>query len=295
MQVAGTGNQAGVGMTSDSFQVDGVTLGMKIEGSGTALLVVGSSIFYPRTFSEQLKRSCQIACADLPHFVSPGRDFDLSRIHFYHYTNYIDAVRHHVELERVVIMGHSHHGNIALEYAKRFPHHVSHIVLIGTPPADITRTVDEAGRYWDIQASEARKSLLQTRRSAMDEKAVQSLSPEQAYITQYVTDAPLYWHKPDYDAAWLWQGMRFEMSAIHAFRDLYCDYQITENIDRLQAPILVVMGRDDYAVPHTLWKNVLPGMPNVTFQVLDKSGHTPQLEQPENFDSLLLNWLNDKA
>lgn len=282
-------------MADYSLQVDGVTLGVKLEGSGAPLLVVGSSIFYPRTFSEQLKRSCQIACADLPHFVPPGLGFDPGRISFDYYANCIDTIRRQMGMERVIITGHSHHGNVALEYAKRFPDHVSHVVLIGTPPADITRTVDEAGYYWDRQASEARKSLLQTRRSSMDEKTIKSLSPEQAYITQYVTDAPLYWHKPDYDAAWLWQDMRFEMSAIHAFRDLYCDYQITENVDRLQAPILVVMGRDDYAVPHTLWKNVLPGMPSVTFQILDKSGHTPQLEQPESFDSLLLNWLKENT
>lgn len=113
-----------------------------------------------------------------------------------------------------------------------------------------------------------------------------------AYIREYVTDAPLYWNDPDYDATWLWKGMAFDMEAIYAFRGLYQNYELNWDAKLLTAPVLVVMGKKDYAVPYTLWEQILPGLENITFRVLSESGHTPQLEQPEEFDHLLLNWLN---
>jgi proline iminopeptidase len=88
--------------------------------------------------------------------------------------------------------------------------------------------------------------------------------------------------------------MTFDMKAIHVFRGLYQDYELNWDARSLTAPVLVVMGENDYAVPHTLWKRNLPRLENFTFRVLSESGHTPQLEQPGEFDHLLLNWLKNQ-
>jgi proline iminopeptidase len=283
----------GTGVKRDSVHIDDATLSYTTEGVGIPLLVVGSSIYYPRTFSQQLKRTYALVCADLPHFVQLNPEFRLESISFDLYARCIESIRTAAGLDRVVIVGHSHHGNIALEYAKRHPRKVSHIVLIGSPPVDIAHTVKGSEQYWMSHASKDRKAILQDRRSSIDEGYLASLSPQEAYVAQYVADAPLYWHNPTYDAAWLWQDMAFSMEAIHAFRDLYQVYDLNWDAQSLQAPMLVVMGRDDYAVPHQLWESVLPKLKNVTFRVLGRSGHTPQLEEPEVFDRVLLNWLQN--
>jgi proline iminopeptidase len=54
------------------------------------------------------------------------------------------------------------------------------------------------------------------------------------------------------------------------------------------------MGVNDFAVPHTLWSRVLPHVDNIAFRLLERSGHTPQLERPEEFDDVLLDWLNSE-
>ena len=268
------------------------TLGFSVEGSGAAaLLVVGSSIYYPRTFSQRLKQTCTLVCADLPHFVRRKTPVRADLISFAGYAACIEAIRRAAGLEQVVIVGHSHHGNVALEYAKRYPEAVSHVVMIGTPPVDIARTIEASERYWRTHASESRQALLRERRAALDENDLASLPPHKAYVARYVADAPLYWHNPAYDAAWLWQDMEFELEAVRAFRDLYQVYELNWNPETLKVPTLVVMGRSDFAVPHTLWEGNLSGLDNVTIQVLDGSGHTPQLEQPDVFDPMLLDWL----
>jgi proline iminopeptidase len=54
---------------------------------------------------------------------------------------------------------------------------------------------------------------------------------------------------------------------------------------------LVTMGVNDFAVPPTMWGAVLGHLENVAFQLFERSGHTPQLEQAEEFDGLMLAWL----
>lgn len=53
---------------SHFVSVSGADLAYTVEGAGMQLLTVGSSIYYPRTFSQDLRQSCLLVCADLPHF-----------------------------------------------------------------------------------------------------------------------------------------------------------------------------------------------------------------------------------
>lgn len=272
--------------------IDGTELAYSVDGAGKPLLVVGSSVYYPRTFSQALRQSCLLVFADLPHFTHLPADFEYSSISFDLYARCIEAVRKAANIGRVAVVGHSHHGNVALEYAKRFPDSVTHVILIGSPPVNISQTVQGSLDRWNLRASGVRKAALAERRQALVEsKNLPPTAPEDAYIQQYVTDAPLYWSDPNYDATWLWQSMAFDMVAIHAFRNLFLDYELTWNPEWLASPVLIVMGANDFAVIPSLWERILPKLKNYTFRVLPDSGHTPQLEQPEVFDRLLLDWL----
>lgn len=276
----------------NSIHCNGIELNYSMEGSGDlTMLVVGSSIYYPRTFSKRLKQSFRFVCADLPHFVDFCPEFDTASIGFDFYAECIESMRTAAGLGRVVVAGHSHHGNVAIEYATRFPQYASHVVLIGSPPANIAQTMDCAERYWNTHASSLRKQSLDDRRASLDERHLASLSPKDAFVTKYVTDAPLYWHDPEYDARWLWAGMQFRMDAIHSFQNLFEEYAMRCDPESFKTPVLAVMGRDDFAVPHTLWTDGHADLRSVDVRVLDRCGHTPQLEQPDQFEKTLLSWL----
>ena len=60
----------------------------------------------------------------------------------------------------------------------------------------------------------------------------------------------------------------------------------------VRAPTLIVMGRHDYVVPHLLWDDRIDALPHHEYLLLDGSGHTPQFEQPEEFDAALLAFLS---
>src|SRR5439155_19360205 len=46
-----------------------------------------------------------------------------------------DALRAHLGLEKVAVLGHSYGGCVALQYALRYPRRLSHLFLVGTTAA----------------------------------------------------------------------------------------------------------------------------------------------------------------
>lgn len=97
-------------------------------------MVIGSTIYYPRTFSSRFKASSRVAYVDLRHFAASDDSFRADRMKLGAYLDDIECVREAVGFHRFVLIGHSHHGNVALKYAKQHPEKVPHLVLIGTPP-----------------------------------------------------------------------------------------------------------------------------------------------------------------
>ncbi|MCE8004095.1 alpha/beta fold hydrolase [Billgrantia ethanolica] len=273
-----------------THEVPGAALSYVEKGRGLPLLILGSAVYYPRTFPASLHGSCRLIFVDLRHFAGK-LDTGRVAITLETYCEDIEAMRSRLGLERFVLVGHSHHGNVALAYAKRYPHRVSHLVLIGTPPCDVRGTLEAGHRYWLTHASSARKAVLACNQARLDEAALAELPPGEMFVARYVADGPRIWYDPHYDAAPLWQGVPIDTEAFTAFRDFFVDYEFNWRLEDLSAPVLVVMGRHDYVVPPTLWESRLPDLPPVTYRLFEQSGHTPQLEEPEAFARLLLEWL----
>lgn len=283
-------------MRSGTVRVEGATLRYLIEGSGIPTLVVGSSLYYPRTFPQRLREAFCMAFVDVRHFAENDGSLSPDRISVGTYVEDIESVRTHLGMDSAILIGHSHHGNLALEYAKRYPARVSHLVLIGSPPLDVRTTVRAAEAYWESHASRRRKAILRDNLAALDAKGLERMTPAQAYVIQYVAEGPKYWCDAACDATHLWQEMPVDMGIIKAFREFFAGpYRLHWDPDRLTAPVLVVMGRHDYVVPHILWDEVRPTLRNLTFHLFEHSGHTPQMEEPGHFDRVLRAWVRQEA
>ncbi|WP_406672502.1 alpha/beta fold hydrolase [Natronospira sp.] len=256
-------------------------------------MVIGSAIYYPRTFSYRLRTTLRLIFVDVRHFADGDASIGPDEISLDTYMHDIDEVHAHLGHDRVVLVGHSHHGNLALEYAKRYPERVSHLVLIGAPPVDVISTVKAAEAYWEAHASEARKATLRAKLAHFRAEGRGRMTPEQAYVAQYVAEGPRYWHDPTYDASHLWEGVPLNMGAMAIFREFFADgYELWWGREQLAAPVLVMVGEHDYAVPPVLWDDVLRRQKDLRFHLFRNSGHTPQLEEPEEFDRVLLDWLD---
>lgn len=62
-----------------------------------------------------------------------------------------------------------------------------------------------------------------------------------------------------------------------------------------ERPTLILTGRQDDSVGYVEQFGLLPHYPRASFAVLDVAGHNLQIEQPELFDALMLEWLDRVA
>jgi proline iminopeptidase len=275
-----------------SVEVGGTDLAVTIEGRGRDCVVIGSAVYYPRTFSPEFKEQFRCAYVSTRMFTANGSetidpaDYTMDTV-----VSDLEAVRAGLGLERFVIFGHSMHALMALEYAKAHPEHVSHVVMLGMSPRFDAVAQQQARDHWNTDASDERKEILDRQMGALTDEVLAELSPEEVIARQYAARGPMYWADPSYDASWLWKDVPFDADLMNAFLAGLDDYHALDGIADLKAPVLVVVGRYDFVVPPFLWDGVKDRFPDLTFRVFDESGHTPQLEQPELFLQTLTGWL----
>ena len=272
--------------------VEGARLGYRIEGGGQPCLVVGSSVYYPRVFSQELRRHLQLVFMDLRHFGASDPSFSLDRISVETYPDDIEHVRQTLQLGDVIVMGHSIHGIIALEFARRYPEHVRGVVAVGSPPYRSDEEPSPTERFWETEASEERKEILARRLAELTPEVLAALSPGELWARRYAASAPKIWFDATYDGSWLWEGAALDGAVYQRVAgELLKPYDLAQTPGEIDVPVLVVHGRYDYWESHTLWEGRLHKLPRHTFVLFERSGHTPPLEEPERFDRTLLEWV----
>ncbi|HEU4748595.1 MAG TPA: alpha/beta hydrolase, partial [Gemmatimonadaceae bacterium] len=279
--------------TSGVIPVNGVSLPYVIEGTGRPCMVLGSRVYYPRTFSARFKSTLQCAYIDHRGFVAdapapPGGRFTVDAA-----VEEFEAARRTLKMDRVVIVGHSVNGLMALAYALRYPEHVSHVIAIGAVPAlgrDVNQRISE---FWMSRASAGRKAADRRNRARLSPDSLAKLSPSDAFIATYVRNAARYWADSTYDGSWLWQGVTVNMPRVSELFDPARGYTLRAAAP-VMVPVLIALGRQDYAVPFTEWEGFRGPFRDVTIEIFERSGHTPQLEESIEFDRRVLGWLQRK-
>jgi proline iminopeptidase len=275
--------------------VGGFELAYSVEGEGKPALVIGSAVYYPRTFSQELRKSLQLIFADHRGFAHASKELQPSDYTLDAVLDDIDLLRRHLGHEKIVIIGHSGHGYMALEYAKRFPQHVSHVVMIGTGPSHSAAHQEASERYWQESVAPERKTQL-ARDFALLPAEIEA-APEKRFVTFCIRLGAKSWYDHAYDAAPLWEGVHVNMPVFdHLWGETFRDIDIAEGLDRLEMPVLLALGRYDFLVaPYHTWEPYRDRFRDLTLRVFERSGHTPQFEESDLFDAELQAWLRRKG
>ncbi len=283
----------GTPATKGFVEVEGTKLDYVAEGKGKPCLVIGSSLYYPRTFSKLLREHFRFYFVDMRWFAKSYLPVNLNDFTRQTIVDDIEKVRSELKLEKVILIGHSIHGAIAFEYAKQHPDKVSHLVMIDAP--NTAGNIDQDIAVSDLwnTASTERKDMQNNNWQILAN--MQNLTPEQLEIETYCLMSPEYWYNPTYDARWLWHGMTLNIDILHyLYNTVFSDYHMFADGRRVPVPTFLAQGRYDYVYPYTLW-NGYDTIHGLTIKIFDKSGHTPQLEENGLFDTELLKWINENA
>ena len=273
------------------IEVDGSRLSYVIEGEGIPCLVIGSSIYYPRTFSNNLRKHLKMYFVDMKWFAKDYLAEDLQKVNIESIVQDVEQIRTALGLEMPLILGHSIHGTIATEYVKKFRNHVSGLIVVGSPAEWGNSTYDKkAAALWET-ASADRKKIQEENWGKV--KELDRLTGQAEASARYNNMAPQYWYDPTYDAGWLWKDMTVHSEVTqHLFVNVFNDYNMFEPAIPISVPMFVGLGKYDFVIPYTLWKSNYENVPDFTLILFEKSGHTPQLEVSERFDKELLNWIS---
>jgi proline iminopeptidase len=265
----------------------------RTEGRGRPAIVIGSAVYYPRVFSKNLREHLRLTFLDHRGFApSPGRvevtEFALDKL-----LEDIERARQQLGLGRVAVIGHSGHALMALEYAKKHPAGVSHVIMIGMAPDLSAASGEAARRYWDESVSPERKAALQENVRRMPDEDLATLPAGPRFIRGYVRNGPRIWYDPRFDSSPFWEGVEINIDMLgYVWGQVFRDIDITQGLSALDSPVFLALGRYDFLIaPPSSWDPIRPKFRDLTVRVFERSGHTPQYEEADLFDAELLGWI----
>jgi proline iminopeptidase len=269
-----------------SVKVDGAELHYSVRGHGPACLVpcaIGAAHY--ELLTAGLTDRFTIVCADMRGSGrstgnAPDVTFDLLARDF-------EAVRTHVGVERWAVLGYSIVGSVAVEYARRCPDTVTHVVVAGTPPSgDMAALVQAGMAYIEREASAERKRVFAENMA----KLPVGTDPRQAVPAQ----TPFRFYDMHFDVAPLYATADVKpVFFAHLMGGLTASWEVTAG--ELRTPLLVAHGKHDYVSPYTMWDDVLTKLPTATAVLFDRSGHQPFFEEPERFGEVMAEWMQHAA
>jgi proline iminopeptidase len=274
-------------------EVDGSKLNYVVKGNGLACIVIGSSIYYPKTFSKELENHLKMYFVDMKWFAQDYKPENLDSVNISSIVEDVEQIRLKLGLVKPIIMGHSIHGTIATEYVKKYSSKVSGLIIIGSPCEWGNETYDAKSKALWATASPERKKIQEDNWGQL--KEIDRLTGQKEASARYNNMSPQYWYNPEYDAAWLWDGMTVHSELTqHLFTKVFLNYNMFNPAVKIPVPVFVALGKYDYVIPYTLWQTSYTSIPDFTLKYFEKSGHTPQLEEKELFNKELIGWLETK-
>jgi proline iminopeptidase len=176
-------------------------------------------------------------------------------------------------------------GILAIEYGRRCPAVVSNVIAVGTPPTwDLPKLVSEGARFFEADASDERKSVLQGNLARLPPDA----TPGQGMLAQ----TPMRFFDPRFDVAPVFEGSEFRPELLtHVMGTPVKGWDIRSSAQAGGPALLIAHGRYDYTVPYGLWDGLPETLPRTTMRVFGRSGHQPFLEEPEAFGGTVADWM----
>jgi pimeloyl-ACP methyl ester carboxylesterase len=85
-----------------------------------------------------------------------------------------------------------------------------------------------------------------------------------------------------------------QATALLTWKPFMHNPKLLQRLGRINVPTLVVWGDSDRIVTPEYGRKYAAAIPDARFEVVDRAGHYPYLEQPEAFDAVVLPFLTEK-
>ncbi|WP_068614084.1 alpha/beta fold hydrolase [Paenibacillus tuaregi] len=271
---------------------DGFELAYRIEGSGHPVLVVGSSLYYPRLFSKAIREHLKLIFVDHRGFVKPPADMKPEDYGIDRILNDIERFRQELDLERFSILGHSGHAFLAAEYAVKYPEYIDRVILLNSAPTNSPARQEESQSFFSQTADPGRLGKFEKDMALLAKDLEQE--PERRFAHLLIRMGAQSFYDYHFDASYMWEGVYTNMPVIdHLWGEAFANINLYDRLPMISKPVFLGLGRYDYLVaPLTLWDGIEHKLGQITKVVFERSGHNPMFEEAVLFDTVLLKWMN---
>ena len=199
-------------------------------------------------------------------------------------TDDTDRLREHLGYDRIVLLGHSYGGMLALEYALRHPDRLAGLILCCTAPAwDYGDEIDR------LAAARGAPRSLEARERDRD-RVIES---DEVMRRHWVDIQPLYFHRVDPEIITAMDdGMIYSAAAFNLSEILLADWNVSGRLPEITVPTLVICGRDAWVTPPSQAERMMAALPNATLAMFEESGHYPFAEEHERFTATIRDWVS---
>jgi proline iminopeptidase len=190
----------------------------------------------------------------------------------------VEALRTHLGLGPVLVLGQSFGGMVAQVYATRYPESVTKLLLANTTPSM---------QFWDEAQDAAAVMATPEQQAAIPALFNGEIQSQEAFDAWWAVCMPLYFRYPDRFGQVI-EEVESRMTgayevANYMMANIIPKYDVRPLLPELQIPTLVLSGAYDWVTPLTQSQLIDELLPQSTLVVFDESGHMPHIEENEKF------------
>ncbi len=278
-------------MPVSHLAVDGVQVAFTDVGVGepALLLIHGLGSYMPvwQRNLDALAEHHRVVAIDLPGYGKSSKaNYDYSMAF---YARTVEGVIDALGLGRVVLVGHSMGGQIALTHALRYPGRAEALVLVS--PAGFERFGAGEGAW--LAEAVNKDYVARTPAEAVYANVANNFYSMPKEARFMVDDRLRVIGGPDFDA-YTYAVARSVYAMVHE--------PVLDRLGQIKVPTLVVFGEDDGLIPNPILhggttRAVAEGgtrrLPRGRLVMIPRAGHMVQFERPVQFDAALLEFLKE--
>jgi pimeloyl-ACP methyl ester carboxylesterase len=236
-------------------------------GAGTPLIILHGLMGGLSNFNQVTEyfstRNYKVIIPELPVY-----SMSLLKTNVKSFARYLEQFIEFKGLDQVIVLGNSLGGHIGLLHTKMYPEKVKGLVITGS-----------SGLYENSMGDGY------PRRS--DYELIKKKSQDVFYDPEVAT-------KEIVDEVYATVNDRHKLIKTLAIAKSAIRHNMAKDLPNMHNPTCIIWGRNDVVTPPNVAEEFNELLPDSDLYWIDKCGHAPMMEHPDEFNKILYSWLQER-
>lgn len=211
------------------------------------------------------------------------------------YASDVEALRIHLGLDKPLVMGWSHGGMVAMQFASTYPDSLSKLILVDTSAyfgeflSDIEGAVQEfRNEPWFERSFAALKAEWAGEYQSDEDMSRLWADEMKFYFKQFDARAAAYHART--------KDLPVRIAPLKTFNDREAStMDLRSQLQKIGVPTLVIVGRHDFITNVAMAEEMVKHIPRARLEIFEDSGHFALVEEPEKFYRVIKQFVSENA